>query len=94
MSGGGIGVTGERALLNLADAALARQQVDLPMAREAVRESLGDAALLDAAAVIGGFDGITRIADATGIPLEPVKADQTADFFDALGIGAFRLAKS
>ena len=50
--------------------------------------------MLDAAAVIGGFDGITRIADAIGIPLEPAKQEQTADFFDALGIGRFRLEKA
>ncbi len=41
---------------------------------------------LDAAAVIAGFDGITRIADATGIPLEPAKAEQTADFRKELGL--------
>ena len=46
--------------------------------------------MIDAAAVIGGFDGITRIADAIGIPLEPAKAEQTADFFAALEIGRFR----
>ena len=42
--------------------------------------------MVDAAAVIAGFDGITRIADATGIPLEPAKAEQTADFRKELGL--------
>jgi hypothetical protein len=55
---------------------------------------VGDRGLSDAAAVIGGFDGITRIADATGIPLEPEKAEITADFFTALDIGQFRRAKT
>lgn len=88
------GVIGDKALLSLADAALARDDAALMQARAAVRSSLGEAALLDAAAVIGGFDGITRIADATGIPLEPAKAEQTTDFFDALRIGRFRMEKA
>lgn len=88
------GVTGGEALLALVDAALGRDGSVLARARAAVRASLGKAALLDAAAVIGGFDGITRIADAIGIPLEPAKAEQTADFFDALEIGRFRMQKT
>ena len=78
------GVRGGEALLALVDAALGRDNAMLEQARAAVRHSLGEAALLDASAVIGGFDGITRIADAIGIPLEPAKQEQTADFFEAL----------
>ncbi len=88
------GVAGGEALLALADAALGQDGAALAHARTAVRASLGEPALLDAAAVIGGFDGITRIADAIGIPLEPAKQDQTADFFDALEIGRFRMEKA
>jgi hypothetical protein len=87
------GVPGGDVLLALVDAALQRDEAKLVQARAALRASLGLAALIDAAAVIGAFDGITRIADATGIPLEPAKAEQTADFFAALGIGQFRAAK-
>ncbi len=88
------GVPCGHALLALVDATLGRDGAALEQTRAAVRAALGEAALLDAAAVIGGFDGITRIADATGIPLEPAKAEQTADFFDALGIGRFRMEKA
>ena len=87
------GVPGGEVLIALVDAALGRDEATLVQARAAVRASLGLAALIDATAVIGGFDGITRIADATGIPLEPPKAEQTADFFAALGIGQFRAEK-
>lgn len=86
------GVAGGEVLLALVDAALGQDDAALTQARFAVRGFLGEAALPDAAAVIGGFDGITRIADATGIPLEPAKA--AADFFEALGIGRFRMEKS
>jgi hypothetical protein len=88
------GVSGGEALLALVDAALGQNETTLERARGAVRTSLGEAALIDAAAVIGGFDGITRIADAIGIPLEPAKQEQTADFFAALEIGRFRLEKA
>ena len=88
------GVPAGEALLGLADAALGRDADALVQARAAVRASLGLAALIDATAVIGAFDGITRIADAAGIPLEPAKAEQTADFFTALEIGRFRAEKA
>jgi len=81
-------------LLAFAQAVLARDEPALDRTRAAVRAAVGDAGLSDAAAVIGGFDGITRIADATGIPLEPEKAAATADFFGALDIGRFRREKA
>ena len=88
------GVPGEIVLLALADAALRDDAAALARAHAAVREQLGEAALLDAAAVIGGFDGITRIADATGIPLEPTKAEQMAEVVHALGIDRFKADKA
>jgi hypothetical protein len=81
-------------LLAFADAVLGRDETVLTHAREAVRQTIGDASLSDASAVIGGFDGIARIADATGIPLEPEKADATGDFFADLDIGRFRREKN
>jgi hypothetical protein len=42
--------------------------------------------MIDAAAVIAGFDAITRVADGSGIPLEPPKAEATADWRGRLGI--------
>lgn len=93
------GVPGGGALIAWADATLAAawpgsDPTQLTAARDAVHTTLGSAAVIDGAAVIGGFDGITRIADAIGIPLEPAKAEQTADFFAALELGRFRAAKA
>lgn len=87
------GVAHGALLVGLVDAALGRDDAALERARTAVRNAMGAAALIDASAVIGGFDGITRIADAIGIPLEPAKAEQTADFFAALQIDRFRASK-
>ncbi len=80
-------------LLRFADAALGPDVRELEAARVDVVATVGAAGMIDAAAVVGGFDGITRIADATGIPLEPDKAEAAADFIEALGIGRFRAEK-
>jgi hypothetical protein len=54
---------------------------------------MGDDALVDAAAIVAAFSGFDRIADSTGIPLEDAKAEQSADFREALGINAFAESK-
>jgi hypothetical protein len=50
---------------------------------------IGTEAMIDAAAVIAGFDAITRVADGSGIPLEPPKAEASADWRASLGIDAY-----
>ena len=67
---------------------------NLAQARSAVTAALGEAAMIDAAAVVAGFNGITRIADATGIPLEAAKAEETASWRTTLGIDGFEILKS
>jgi hypothetical protein len=79
------GVPHAALLLAFADAVIAGNAIEA--LRDRVIAALGDAAMIDAAAVVAGFDGITRIADATGIPIEPAKAEQTADFRSELELG-------
>ena len=81
-------------LTAFADAALTGDPQSLAAARAALAAALGEPAMIDAAAVIAGFDGITRIADATGIPLEPPKAEAVADLRATLGLDRFLDAKS
>lgn len=57
--------------------------------RLALVACMGVEAMTDAAAVIAGFDAITRVADGSGIPLEPPKAQATADWRASLGIDAY-----
>ena len=90
---GPTGVAGGAELLRFAEAALGSDSAALAEARNAVVAVVGFDGMIDAAAVIGGFNGITRIADATGIPVEPAKAESAADFVAALGIGRYRAEK-
>jgi len=90
--GGGVPY-GDR-LIEFAEAVLADNDEQLLRVRSALRGSLGDAALVDAAAVVGFFNAIDRVADATGIPLDPERLPQTADFRAALGLDAFAQARS
>lgn len=58
-------------------------------AREAVAGGLGDAALVDAAAIVASFNAVVKIADATGIPLEDYKAAATEDLRRDLALERF-----
>jgi hypothetical protein len=76
-------------LVAFADAALGRDDARLAAVRSDIRAAMGDAALVDAAAIVATFNAIDRVADSTGIPIEDAKAEATADFRAALGINAF-----
>ena len=63
-------------------------------ARGALQTALGDEALVDAAGIVGMFNGLDRVADATGAPLEDWKAADTAEMRAAIGIDSFAAAKA
>ena len=84
----GSGVAHEAESLAFADAALVGPSV-LDDARRRWWPASGSEAMTDAAAVIAGFDAITRVADGSGIPLEQPKAEATAGWRASLGIDAF-----
>ena len=81
-----------RALIEFAEAVLGEDDAMLDRARTALYAALGPAGLADAAGVVGLFNAIDRVADATGIPLEPDKAAASADFRAALGLDRFAVA--
>ena len=83
------GVAHGAALVRFAETVLGDDDIALMAARAALERALGPAGLVDAAGVVGLFNAIDRVADATGIPLEPEKAAATADFRAALAIDAF-----
>ena len=89
-----IGVPHWAELVALVDATIGRDSAAVSAARTALIAAVGQRGMLDTAAVIGGFDGITKVADATGIPLEPGKAAETADWRTSLGIDRFVIEKT
>ena len=94
MDGSGpAGVPHAGLLLRFADAALSFDAGRIAPLRDEIRATLGEAAMLDAAAVVAGFNGIARIADATGIPMEEQKAADTVEWQGRLGIDEFQRTK-
>ena len=81
------------ALLAFVDASLGADRetgpASLATARERVRAELGWEALVDAAAIIGNFERMVRIADGTGIPLDAPVLVASEGIRAELGIDAF-----
>ncbi len=77
-------------LVAFVDAALGVDGPALCEARSALLDALGPAALVDAAAIVASFNAVVKIADGTGIPLEPEKAAATESLRQGLGIEGMR----
>ena len=90
-SGEVAGVDHGAELIAFADAAVARSP-EVGAAREAVQKSLGDAEVVDAAAVIANFQRMVRIADGTGIPIDGPMDAISADLRHEIGINDFASA--
>jgi len=83
------GIPNAGILIEFAEAAVGHDPARLKAARQAVLDTMGGAALADAAGVAALFNAIDRVADATGIPLEPEKAEMTEGLRSQLGIDQF-----
>ena len=68
------------------EAIMDRDKARIAAARTTTVETLGKAAMMDAAATISAFNAYTRMADATGIPLETPKAEATVELRQELGL--------
>ena len=88
-SGGDGNIAHGALLVHFAEAVLGDDERRLSAVRSDIRARMGDAALVDAAAIAATFNAIDRVADATGIPIEDGKAAVTEDLRAALGIDAF-----
>ena len=79
-------------LLRFADAVVEADDELIRERRSELRQRLGDAAMVDAAAVIANFQRMVRIADGTGIPLDEQVLMMTQDIRGELGINNFGAA--
>ena len=70
------------------DAVYSRDVAAIVEARDAIVAACGADAMVDAAAVVGNFEMMTRIADATGTPLDDYSVEPSADLRSTLGIDA------
>jgi hypothetical protein len=82
------------ALAGFAAAVVGRDDAVLARAREGLIAAVGPECFVDAAGVVGNFERMVRIADATGIPLDAPIAALSSDLRDELGLAAFRSASN
>jgi len=76
------------ALITYAEAAT-RGSDDLAQAREALQAAVGDDGLVRAAATVGIFNGLVRVADSIGIPLDEGTRAASGGFRERLGLNEF-----
>ncbi len=86
---GDAGITHGERLTTFVDAAVQGDPAELASARDALRQAAGSAALVDAAAVIGNFERMVRIADGTGIPLDGMTNAMSSDIREDLGLESY-----
>ena len=76
----------------LTETAIEGRWEELAAVRNAAAAAMGEQAMVDALIVVAGFNGITRVADATGIPLDPTTQQVTVSMRAETGIDAFDYA--
>ena len=86
------GIPGGEALVAFAESAVENAS-NLPAARQRVKSELGEQALIEAAAVVGNFERMTRIADGAGIPLDARNLDFSKPVRAMLALDKFASAR-
>lgn len=84
------GVSHGQLMLRFAEACVSDDSSELPAVRMQLLELLGPEALVDCAATVAIFCAVVRIADATGIPLEPYKEEISVELRQSLELDRFR----
>ena len=67
---------------------------DLARVRDELKDAMGPAALVDAAAVVGNFERMARIADGAGIPLDAPVVAMTGELRANLGLDDYSSASN
>lgn len=86
----GVEVPHAAELLEFAEAVVVRDAQRTAAARAKLHAALGDAGLVDAAAITAAFHGFVRVADATGIPYATAAGGQDRpEIREAAGVNDF-----
>ena len=89
------GIAGGVLLHAFAEAVTLRDAARAAELRDALVETLGEPAMIDAAAIAAAFHGFVRLADATGTPADGAAGGQvTMEFRESLGINDFYGARN
>ncbi|MEM7100526.1 MAG: hypothetical protein AAF541_19835 [Pseudomonadota bacterium] len=88
------GIESGAELREFADAILSCDVARTDVARQALTASIGYSGTVDAAAVVGNFQRMVRIADSTGIPLDEPVLMISQSIRDELGINEFHAASN
>ena len=80
-------------LRSLTEATIQSRWDELVTIREEAGAVMGTQSMVDALVVASGFNGITRVADATGIPLDENTQQMTVDMRESTGIERFNYAE-
>ena len=80
-------------LRSLTEATIQNRWDDLTTIRGQAGAAMGTQSMVDALVVASGFNGITRVADATGIPLDENTQQMTIDMRVSTGIERFNYAE-
>lgn len=83
------GVVHGAQLLAFTDAVMRGDEATLARERAALRAMLSAECFVDVAATIAAFNVVDRVADATGIPLDPMMAAMSADVRRELNLARF-----
>ncbi len=75
--------------MRFAEAVYAGGEDEIRVARLRVKDVVGDEGMVSAAAVIGNFTRMVRIADSTGIPLDAPVEIVSSDFRSDIGLDDF-----
>jgi hypothetical protein len=76
-------------LVAFAEAAFGDDETALRNLRSQIRSELGNEQLVDSCGVIANFQRMVRIADGTGIPLDPIMMSISRDLRSELGLDSF-----
>jgi len=80
-------------LRSLTEATIQNRWDDLAPIRDQADVAMGTQSMVDTLVVASGFNGITRVADSTGIPLDENTQQMTIDMRESTGIERFNYAE-